>query len=173
MYANRYAKAGDKGQYFIGKKVGRNVLHIKDGFDTVKEARAYMVDHNDELTATLEQKKAIPNERYDTNKPRVGQDMRNAQDVTPQMFSDAFGFRGVQFGNYVEGARRQKDLNDAYDALMDLAAVLDIPPKAISLNGELGLAFGARGSGGKNPHSAHYERGQVVINLTKGSGAGT
>ncbi|MFA6204539.1 MAG: LPD5 domain-containing protein, partial [Gallionella sp.] len=173
IYADRYAKAGDKGQYFIGKKVGRNVLHIKDGIDSVKEAREYISSNNEELTAILEKKKEVPNERYDINKPRVGQDMRNGQDVTPQMFSDAFGFRGVQFGNYVEGARRQKDLNDAYDALMDLAAVLDIPPKAISLNGELGLAFGARGTGGKNPHSAHYESGHVVINLTKGSGAGS
>ncbi len=173
LYADRYAKAGSKGQYFIGKKVGRNVLHIKDGFDTIKEAREYIANNNEELTEILDKKKAVPNERYDTNKPRVGQDMRNGQDVTPQMFSDAFGFRGVQFGNYVEGARRQKDLNDAYDALMDLAAVLDIPPKSISLNGELGLAFGARGTGGKNPHSAHYEPGQVVINLTKGSGAGS
>lgn len=173
LYANRYAKAGDKGQYFIGKKVGRNVMHIKDGFDTVKEARAYMAENNAELTEILEKKKAIPSERYDTNKPRVGQDMRDGQDVTPQMFQDAFSFRGVQFGNYVEGARRQKDLNDAYDALMDLAAVLDIPPKALSLNGELGLAFGARGSGGVNAASAHYEPGQVVINLTKGAGAGS
>lgn len=173
LYADRYAKAGDKGQYFIGKRVGRNVLHIKDGFDTVKEARAYIAEHNEELAAILEQKKAIPNERYDINQPRVGQDMRNAQDVTPQMFSDAFKFRGVQFGNYVEGTRRQKDLNDAYDALMDLAAVLDVPPKALSLNGELGLAFGARGTGGKHPASAHYEPGQIVINLTKGNGAGS
>jgi len=173
LYADRYAKAGSKGQYFIGKKVGRNVLHIKDGFDTIKEAREYIANNNEELTEILEKKKAVPNERYDTNKPRVGQDMRNGQDVTPQMFSDAFGFRGVQFGNYVEGARRQKDLNDAYDALMDLAAVLDIPPKSISLNGELGLAFGARGTGGKNPASAHYEPGQIVINLTKGNGAGS
>lgn len=173
LYADRHAKAGDKGQYFIGKKVGRNVIHIKDGFDTVKEARAYISDHNEELTSILEQKKAIPHERYDINQPRVGQDMRNAQDVTPQMFSDAFGFRGVQFGNYVEGARRQKDLNDAYDALMDLAAVLDVPPKALSLNGELGLAFGARGTGGKHPASAHYEPEQIVINLTKGNGAGS
>lgn len=173
LYADRYAKAGGKGQYFIGKKVGRNVLHIKDGFDTVKEAREYIANNNEELTAILEKKKEVPNERYDTNQPRVGQDMRNGQDVTPQMFSDAFGFRGVQFGNYVEGARRQKDLNDAYDALMDLAAVLDIPPKALSLDGELGLSFGARGTGGKNPASAHYEPGQIVINLTKGSGAGS
>lgn len=162
-----------KGKYFIGKKVGRNVIHVKDGFDAIREAREYIANNNAELVAVLEKKKEIPNERYDINQPRVGQDMRNAQDVTPEMFSNAFGFRGVQFGNYVEGARRQKDLNDAYDALMDLAAVLDIPPKAISLNGELGLAFGARGTGGIHPASAHYEPGQVVINLTKANGAGS
>lgn len=173
IYADRYAKAGDKGQYYIGKKVGRNVIKIKTGMDSVKEARTYITEHNEELAAILEKKKEVPNERYDINQPRVGQDMRNAQDVTPEMFSEAFGFRGVQFGNYVEGKRRQQDLNDAYDALMDLSAVLDIPPKAISLNGELGLAFGARGSGGIHSAAAHYERGQVVINLTKGNGAGS
>ena len=162
-----------KGKYFIGKKVGRNVIHVKDGFDAIREAREYLANNNEELTAILEKKKEVPNERYDINQPRIGQDMRNAQHVTPEMFSDAFGFRGVQFGNYVEGARRQKDLNDAYDALMDLAAVLGIPPKSLSLNGELGLAFGARGTGGIHPASAHYEPGQVVINLTKANGAGS
>lgn len=29
--------------------------------------------------------------------------------------------------------RRQEDLNEAYDALMDMAAILGIPPKATSL----------------------------------------
>ena len=33
------------------------------------------------------------------------------------------------------------------DALMDLADMLHIPPRAISLNGTLGIAFGSRGSG--------------------------
>ena len=159
--------------FFIGKKVGRNVVRIKTKFGSVVEARKYLANNKEELIKILEAKKAVPRERYDINQPRVGVDMRNAQDVTPEMFQDAFGFRGVQFGNYVEGSRRQKDLNDAYDALMDMAAVLDIPVKALSLNGELGLAFGARGSGGKNAASAHYESGQIVINLTKGNGAGS
>ncbi|EGX3495231.1 hypothetical protein BJH39_000001, partial [Salmonella enterica] len=78
-----------------------------------------------------------------------------------------------QFGNYVEGPRRQSDLNRAYDSLMDMADVLKIPPKALSLNGRLGLAFGARGKGGKNAAAAHYEPDQVAINLTKGNGAGS
>lgn len=85
----------------------------------------------------------------------------------------AFGFRGVEFGNWVEGKRRQQDLNNAYDALMDLAGILGIPPRAFSLNGTLGLAFGARGRGGVSPAAAHYEPGKAVINLTKMSGAGS
>ena len=61
-------------------------------------------------------------------------------------------------------------INQAYDGLMDLSVIVGAPPKALSLNGELALAFGARGSGNA---MAHYEPGQVVINLTKGKGAGS
>lgn len=104
---------------------------------------------------------------------RVAATLEPEQNVTPEKFSDAFGFRGVQFGNYVEGPRRQSDLNRAYDSLMDMADVLNVPAKALSLNGRLGLAFGARGKGGKNAAAAHYEPGQVAINLTKGNGAGS
>ncbi|EDZ2251081.1 hypothetical protein GPG63_003012 [Salmonella enterica] len=104
---------------------------------------------------------------------RVAATLEPEQNVTPEKFSDAFGFRGVQFGNYVEGPRRQSDLNRAYDSLMDMADVLKVPPKALSLNGRLGLAFGARGKGGKNAAAAHYEPDQVAINLTKGNGAGS
>ncbi|AHJ10654.1 hypothetical protein AU083_gp58 [Escherichia phage phi191] len=75
----------------------------------------------------------------------------------------------MQFGNYVEGPRRQADLNRAYDSLHDLAEVLNVPTKALSLNGRLGLAFGARGKG---KAAAHYEPGEVAINLTKGNGPG-
>src|SRR5690606_17849340 len=107
----------------------------------------------------------------ETNAPRVGIDHRNGANVTPEQFGETFGFRGVQFGNSVEQKRRQQDLNDAYDGLMDLAGILNLPPKALSLNGELALAFGARGIGGKHPFKAHYEPGEVVINLTKGNGA--
>lgn len=161
------------GEIHVGKKIGRNYAELAGPFKTVREAREYRDQNLDALTTKLEKYKEVPVERADTNRPRVGQDMRQGLDVTPEQFREAFGFRGVEFGNWVEQGRRQQDLNDAFDALMDMAAVLQLSPKAISLNGELGLAFGARGAGGKNPAAAHYERGKVVINLTKKSGAGS
>jgi hypothetical protein len=166
-----YRKRGQTGA-FIGKKIGREYIDLKS-FPDVAAARLFLADHTAELHALLEKYKETPLERKAENQPRVGEDHRNGAPVTPEAFQEAFGFRGVQFGNYVEGARRQSDLNQSYDALMDMAAVLGIPPRAISLNGQLGLAFGARGIGGKNAAAAHYEQGKVVINLTKGSGPGS
>ena len=167
-----YSRKNGSG-WVVGKKVGRNYLDLSQPFEQAAEARAYRDAHQDELIAQLKRRKDIPDERRGLNQPRVGEDMRGGADVTPELFANAFGFRGVEFGNWVEQGRRQRDLNDAFDALMDLAAVLGISPKAISLNGELGLAFGARGSGGVKPAAAHYEPGKVVINLTKMNGAGS
>lgn len=158
--------------FYIGKKVGRTYIDLQH-FDDVKAARAYLAENKEQLTQRLDELKDVPAHRRETNAPRVGVDHRDGGDVTPAQFSDAFGFRGVQFGNYVEGGRRQADLNEAYDALMDLAGVIGVPARALSLNGELGLAFGARGAGGKDAPMAHYEPGQVVINLTKKRGAGS
>jgi len=158
--------------FYIGKKVGRTRIDLEH-FPDIKAARAYLADNKDKLTERLEKLKVAPDHRRPTNAPRVGVDHRDGADVTPEQFSDAFGFRGVQFGNYVEGGRRQADLNEAYDALMDMAGVLGLPARALSLNGELGLAFGARGRGGVDAAKAHYELVQVVINLTKGRGAGS
>lgn len=101
---------------------------------------------------------------------RQGADYRQGKDVTPEMFSSTFGFRGVQFGNWTNDLDRQAALNSTYDALMDLSRVVGKSPRAISLNGELGLAFGARGSGSAD---AHYEPKMVVINLTKTRGGGS
>lgn len=102
---------------------------------------------------------------------RAGPDYRQGKDATPEMFQETFGFRGVEFGNWVKqgknGRERQWMLNNAYDSLMDLSKILDIPPKAVALDGGLGLAFGSRGHGAA---SAHYEVANRVINLTKTKG---
>lgn len=102
---------------------------------------------------------------------RVGRpDLRKSRDVEPEDFLETFGFRGGEFGNWVNQEERQLSLNHAYDALLDLADVLHIDPKGLSLSGTLAIAFGARGRGGWA--SAHYEPVYRVINLTKPSGAG-
>lgn len=166
-----YSRRGHKG-FFIGKKLGRDYYDLEH-FHDAAAARAYLAEHRDELEAKLAKVKDIPAHRRERNSPRVGIDHRAGADVSPEQFSEAFGFRGVQFGNYVEGPRRQRDLNQAYDALMDLAGVLGVPARALSLNGSLGLAFGARGQGGRRAAAAHFEPDTIVINLTKGAGAGS
>lgn len=94
----------------------------------------------------------------------------NNRDVTPDELRETFGFIGVNFGNYVNQKERQAFLNYAYDSLYDLAELLNVPIKALSLNGKLGLAFGAQGRGGKV--AGHYIPAYQEINLTKDSGAG-
>jgi N12 class adenine-specific DNA methylase len=101
---------------------------------------------------------------------REGPDLRNDRAIAGEEILTAFGFRGGEFGNWTNQADRQQALNASFDALHDLARVLGIPPKAVSLNGSLGIAFGARGSG---RFAAHYEPMRVVINLTRTSGAGS
>ncbi len=162
------------GEIIIGKKVGTNKwIDLKGGFTKTKEAREYYQEHEAELLELLKKKKETPETRHSANRDRIGADYREGMNITPEKFANEFGFRGVQFGNYVEQKKRVDDINEAYDALLDLANLLDIPSRAISLNGSLGIAFGARGSGGKNPAKAHYEPDEVVINLTKNKGAGS
>lgn len=156
------------GDIFIS--YGKNKMRVRGGFKSASDARKYIDSHRDELVRHVKEMREISREeqRNATNRDRTGPERRKGN-VSPEQFSDAFGFRGVQFGNYVEGPRRQADLNRAYDSLHDLAEVLNVPTKALSLNGRLGLAFGARGKG---KAAAHYEPGEVAINLTKGNGPG-
>ncbi|HGU4274955.1 TPA: LPD38 domain-containing protein [Escherichia coli] len=156
------------GDIFIA--YGKNKMRVRGGFKSASDARKYIDSHRDELVRHVKEMREISREeqRNATNRDRTGPERRKGN-VSPEQFSDAFGFRGVQFGNYVEGPRRQADLNRAYDSLHDLAEVLNVLTKALSLNGRLGLAFGARGKG---KAAAHYEPGEVAINLTKGNGPG-
>lgn len=166
VYRDRYTK-----DVYLGWKGAGGVLKIKS-FDDLGTAREYLKNNREEVEQTLQKMKETPSMRKPVNAERAGPE-RYAGNVTPETFSEAFGFRGVEFGNWVEQSKRQKDLNQAYDGLIDLAEALDLPPKALSLNGKLGLAFGARGKGGKNPAAAHYEPNSVVINLTKKAGSGS
>jgi len=158
------------GTYKITREVTeRKRVTIKDGFPTEEAAMKYMVQHAEEI---IEQSTYFGAEILARPEKvvRSGAERRSGN-ATGQAFMDAFGFRSAEFGNWNNAEERQEILNHAYDGLVDLAEVLNIPPKALSLNGELAIAFGARGQG-LSGAAAHYEPAYAVINLTKMSGAG-
>ena len=82
-----------------------------------------------------------------------------------------FGLKNVQFGGWVSDDDAREHVKSATAALSDLADVLGIDAKTISLNGRLTLGLGARGKGGRA--SAHYEGWTKAINLTKWAGGGS
>lgn len=107
---------------------------------------------------------------------RVGIHRRmEGENITSERLAEEFGFKGVNFGNWLKTpsarAEAQLHLNHAFDSAHDLADILGIPPKAISLNGMLGLAIGAQGGGGNA--AAHFVPGVNEINLTRTSGTGS
>jgi hypothetical protein len=155
-------QASDRDWEVLKRDRGSN-RGVQGGFTSEADAIAF---------AKEQAKKAGPKEIVRPINPdlkRIGVDDRNGKDVTGQDLIDRFGFRGGEFGNWTNEADRKQSLNQAYDGLMDLARQLGIPPKAVSLNGSLGIAFGARGGG---RFGAHYEPTKVVINLTRTRGAG-
>jgi hypothetical protein len=158
------------GEFFIGWRSQQGVIRLQSGFQSAAAASDWLAANKEEVV--IRWKRLRQEMRADNCESRIGPQRREG-DVTPAQFTEAFGFRGVQFGNSVPLARRQTDLNNAFDAFMDLAEALSIPPKAVSLDGSLALAFGARGSGGRNAAAAHYETDSVVINLTQKNGPGS
>ena len=164
-------KDGKKG-YIIVRTVSdrKHVQVVQQLFDTREGANEYLVRHAQEILETNTTFGELDLPRPE-NTQRTGVTRREG-DAKDSDFSRVFGFRGVEFGNWNNQVERQELLNDAFDGLMDLAEVLNIPPEALSLNGELALAFGARGQG-LSSAKAHYESNRVVINLTKMNGAGS
>lgn len=103
---------------------------------------------------------------------RTGPDYLAGKHAGEKEFLEELGFRAAEFGNWLGDAERQQHLDRAYNSMRDLANVLNIDKKDVSLDGRLALAFGSRGRGGVSAGAAHYELYREVINLTKLHGAG-
>lgn len=103
---------------------------------------------------------------------RVGNDVLQGRDISPEEFIETFGFRGVQYGESMSSTERQLWTNRAYEALSDLSLILGFRPKWLGLRGSLqdslGFAIGARGKG---DFSAHYEPSLRVFNFTRERGS--
>ena len=102
---------------------------------------------------------------------RVGPKIKSA--YTSKQLKESFGFRGIEYGNWVKGETAKEHTHFAGMALEDLSRALGIPKKEISLNERLALSFGGRGKGGKRAAVAHYEPLKKAINITKEAGSGS
>ncbi|MBQ1436967.1 MAG: hypothetical protein IIZ07_03415 [Ruminococcus sp.] len=160
-----YSRSGDwkKDTYYVTK--GHHILQTN--FETRDQALRWVQEYAKSRTKSGKQRFVPPQLEHIT---RTGPDFRNGQEITGQHYLDAFGFRGGEFGNWLNQNDRQASLNMGFEALKDLAAALHISDKDIAFDGTLAIAFGARGSGNA---AAHYEPLRKVINLTKMHGAGS
>ena len=158
-------------------KKGVNIRQYSNSFCAIKSSKIIARgDSEEELWEKLEtaynKKKEARKKKQDIyDKPHL-ENLPEPKytNITPEDFINDFGFRGIQFGEWLPDNERQAVLNISYSALMDLVELYDLTPDMISLNNTLGIAFGARGSGKAN---AHYEPDQTVLNLTRLRGAGS
>jgi N12 class adenine-specific DNA methylase len=163
--------------YAIWYKLSFGGWKIWRQFEDIREARAYLEANRDDILSEIDDKRdgaQTGAEWLAEPPPRDGVSHRKG-DITPEQFAETFGLsvKDFGFGKSETGQEQQDRLNDAWDALHDLAGVLDLPLKALFFDGSLKLAFGRRGTGGRNPAAAHYELGPHLINLTRKHGAGT
>lgn len=179
MFGDSYREneSGAK-EYYIYKRINdRKRYTLPMRFERRDDLLQYVEKHIDDLLETKTsygEGDLLTPEIAEWQDARRGnaKDRLQGRDATAQMFQADFGFKGVQFGNWNNQDERQELMNAAYEALHDLADVLGLPPKIISLNGNLSLAFGARGHGLSGAR-AHYEPAYTIINLTKMKGAGS
>lgn len=151
--------------------VGKKEISIKtlEGVTDTNEVRRVMREERAALIEHYRILQSVPDLRRDWNRPRVGEDWRKGENVTPESFAQALPFRGVEFGNWVTQTERASLLNAAFDGFHDLAQLFDLSTENMTLNGSLAFAFSSRGKSGA---MAHYEPLRQVINLTKKNGAG-
>ncbi len=100
---------------------------------------------------------------------RNGPSHRDGADVSFQDIKTLFQFRTITIGRWVSAHEQQLAANLFFDALYDLAEILQVDEQVISLNGTLSLAFG---SGGQKHASAHYHSGKRQLALAKNAGGG-
>lgn len=160
-----YSRGGDwkPNTYYVT----RSFTILQTNLETYEEALKWVQTYAKERAKSGKQRFVPPQLAH---VQRSGPDYRNGNEITGQHYLDTFGFRGGEFGNWMNQTDRQASLNMGFEALKDLAAALQISDKDIAYGGVLAIAFGARGSGNA---AAHYEPLRKVINLTKMHGAGS
>ncbi len=91
-------------------------------------------------------------------------------EIASDRLTQDWGFKSVQFGNYMDDRTSREHITRFVCALKDLEDALEMDLSKVIHEGNLSMSFGARGIG---KAMAHYEPGYRIINLTKKKGDGT
>lgn len=161
-------------------------------FVLVSSYIAYQVLKNKPGIGKFTKRTLIPNVVYNTDEIKPGgrlerywkpieidgkkylgrdEEKREMYYYDPDEAISKFNLFGIEFGNWMNQEDRLNFLYASMVTFTDIAKVLKVPFSKIGLEGQLALALGARGNGGRN--MAHYEPVQIVINLTKTTGKGS
>lgn len=146
---------------------GRHIL--AEGIESEQEAYEKAKELQKEHNGTRK-KKFVPEQLEHIVRDGPANGITEEKPANGNMYIEAFGFSGGEFGNWMNETDRQASLNMGYEAFCDLATALDMDISDISLGNRLSIAFGSRGHGNA---VAHYEPLREVINLTKMRGAGS
>lgn len=120
--------------------------------------------------AILDAKGQLPVVKHLGHVVREGEDY-GLEDIDEKTFAETFGFRAVEFGEWLPQKERKEVLKRAFESFIDLTKACGMSElKRASLGEQLAMAFGSRG---RSSALAHYEKGRNVINLTRMKGAGS
>ncbi|MFM2483070.1 CLCA_X family protein [Celerinatantimonas sp. YJH-8] len=111
----------------------------------------------------------LPIHPWQTRYSRRGPDYRFNSNVTFGEIKRQFGFASIRLGRWVNAKEQQLGANLIFDALADLAFILNVPPQTIGLRNQLHLAFG---SDGAPDAKAHYQPSRKTLALAKNAGGG-
>lgn len=94
-----------------------------------------------------------------------------------EVLQNQYQFKALQYGNSMPVDERKYHTKWTLQSFSDLSEILNLPIQQVTVNGKLGMAFGARGKGGGGRDTmtavAHYEPNTKMINLTRSNGFGS
>jgi len=138
-------------------------------FKSKTEANLYLKKFESEINEAFEGAKSIQYEikshLESLQSNRVGINWRNGRDVSSQELFEEFGLKGVDFIAGMDKKDKQNLINEAYDAMNDMAAILNIPIKAVGLGGKVVLKFGI--SKDETGKGGSFSRGSYQIKLSR------
>jgi hypothetical protein len=91
-------------------------------------------------------------------------------EVSEKVLVDKFGYKAVNYGNYVDDKWSKQHTKFYLQAMSDLGEIFNINIKELNELGGLGIVFGGKGQAG---HLAAYYPQTKDINLTKSNGDGS